>query len=480
MANDLVLFFSAIISFFAVHWIFLRVLKIAKVKGLVDKPNARKLQENPVPVLGGIAVFFGFVCGVLTFFALLHARDVIPCNMTNNALVLILVGCVMLYVGSLDDIMGLTPKTRIIIEVLAILILIYNSGMCIDSLHGLWGIDKFSWWIGIPLTVFAGIGIINAYNMVDGVNGLSSGLCITSLCVLSCIFWKRWDYANSVIALCFAASLVPFLVHNVFGKKSKMYIGDAGTMVIGLLVSWFVIKVLSSKNELISSIKDNDDLTLGLVAMMLAVSCVPVFDTLRVMITRILNGKSPFRPDKTHLHHVFIACGVSHSITSLVEICINLFIVMCWYIGYCLGASVDVQFYIVVLLSMIFVWGTYKNMNRLYQKHKDTLPMRWAQKTHLGHTRLWLRFQRWLDKGAFEDYLQIYQDKENLSAKDKDTIAIIKLLQERERMTIDDIVQESGVERLRIYSIVTELEGKGVVEVLTRKDFGAPKKVKMC
>lgn len=397
---------SAIVALLAVDWIFMRVLKIAMVKGLVDNPDARKLQKRPVPVLGGIAVFFGLVCGLLTFAATGSLCDDAVVRVSSfmslsELLPIALCGSVMLYVGSLDDVLGLTPVTRIVIEVLTILGLIYGSGMCIDSFHGLWGINAISWWIAVPLTVFAGVGLINAYNMVDGVNGLSSGLCTVCSLMLAEICWKRGDYADCALAMSFAGALVPFLAHNVFGKYSKMFIGDGGTMVMGILVTWFVIRVLSSDNaETIEGLAAKD-LELGVVAMMLAVASVPVFDTLRVMAGRIKNGVSPFHADKTHLHHAFIAAGFSHLITALSEIMINLAVVAVWYVVYRLDATIDVQLYVVIASALVLVWGTYFFLNRVVKKHPDSRLLVWSKKTHLGHTNWWQAYQRWLDKGAY-------------------------------------------------------------------------------
>ena len=132
----------------AVHWIFLRILKIAKVKGLVDNPNARKLQKTAVPVLGGIAVFFGMLFGLLMAVSLplvlsaMGVEVVDSQKFTSIILPTLLGASVMLYVGSLDDILGLTPKSRLVIEVLVMIGLICGSGLCIDSLHGLWGVDS--------------------------------------------------------------------------------------------------------------------------------------------------------------------------------------------------------------------------------------------------------------------------------------------------------------------------------------------------
>lgn len=385
---------AGLISVVAVDWIFLKVLKVAKVKGLVDNPDARKLQKDPVPVLGGIAVFFGLIFGLLAFGSFYGLQGLLP---------VLLGASVMIYVGALDDIMGLTPRSRIVIETLVLLGIIFGSGMCVDSLHGLWGIEGFSWWVAVPLTVFAGIGIINAYNMVDGVNGLSSGLCMVMSFILGVIFYKRGDMSNAALAICFAGALVPFYVHNVFGKLSKMFIGDAGTMVMGLLVSWFVIRVLSSQNVITSILPDHDN-RLCLVAMMVAIASVPVFDTLRVMTGRIVKGISPFQADKTHLHHIFIATGVSHLVTSLSELLLNLLVVGVWYVSYQCGWGLEAQFYATVAAAMVLVWGTYVFLH-FQAVHKTKMFdrfNRWSRVTHWGHKRWWLSVQKRLDKGAYD------------------------------------------------------------------------------
>ena len=480
MERILILLLPCIASLLSVNWIFLKVLSIAKRKGLVDNPNARKLQKTPVPVLGGLAVVFGLLMGVATYFAICKYFGISTLTLGASLLPVMLCCSVMLYVGSLDDILGLTAKSRLVIEMVTMLLLIFGSGLCVDSLHGLWGIYDFSWWIAVPLTVFAGVGIINAYNMVDGVNGLSSGLCIFCSVILGVICFERHDWADSALAFCFAASLVPFWLHNVFGKRSRMFIGDGGTMVMGLLVSWFMIRVLSSYNAITLTKLADNGCKFGLVAMMLAVACVPVFDTLRVMTGRILMGKSPFNPDKTHLHHVFIALGVSHSATALCEIAINVLVCAIWYVSYKLGLCVDMQLYVVILSAMFLVWGMYFFLNRIIYKYPNSRLYTWARSTHLGHTDWWLSFQNWLDKGAYEDYSVIIEKKpEDMDPKEKDTMAIVNYLQGRKKVKVDDILAEAGAERLRVYLILFELEQSAWITVLERAPLGQPIAVKI-
>ncbi|MBQ0019119.1 MAG: undecaprenyl/decaprenyl-phosphate alpha-N-acetylglucosaminyl 1-phosphate transferase [Bacteroidales bacterium] len=483
---------SWLMSVYAVHWIFLKILKVAKVKGLVDNPDARKLQKTPVPVLGGIAVFFGLLFGILTFASTAIVSrgwdvDVLTQGSQLIGIGPVLMGAsIMLYVGALDDIMGLTPRARLVIEMLVMLGVIYGSGMCVDSFHGLWGVGKFSWWIGVPLTVFAGVGIINAYNMVDGVNGLSSGLCMACSVIFGVIFVKRGDVSNAALAFCFAGALVPFYVHNVFGSRSKMFIGDAGTMVMGLLVSWFIIRMLSSKNAETVTALAGEGRVLCVVAMMLAVASVPVFDTLRVMTARVMRGVSPFSADKTHLHHAFIASGVSHLITGLSELLLNLLVVAVWYAVYRAGCCQECQLYVTIGAAVLLVWGTYVFLH--YQQKHNTKAFRkfneMSRVTHLGDKRWWKALQMWLDKGAYEDYFITYKEKlnkkpEDMNNKEKDQLAIVKYLTGKESVNVEDIVKESGADPMRVYPILFEMEQDHVLEVVKREPLGAARVVKL-
>ncbi len=396
---------SALASFAAVHWIYFKILKLAKNKDLVDNPDARKLQKVPVPVVGGLAVFFGIIFGALMATCLLHTWQgelLSGGDLHFHHLLPVLMGMsVMLYIGALDDIVGLTPKVRFVIEILVILGLIFSTGACIDSLHGMWGVNDFTWWVAVPLTVVAGVGIINAVNMIDGVNGLSSGLCITYCLLFGTIFIIIGDVINAVLAFTMAASLWLFFVHNVFGHTSRMFIGDAGTMVMGILMTWFVINVTQNGSQ--TTLFDDQ---VNVVAMVVAFLAVPVADTLRVMAMRMAKGLSPFNPDKTHLHHAFVAMGISHSITTLSIIIINLIVVGVWALMVTLNVPLDCQFYAVVIVAAILVWGTYIFLN--HEKTSESRKAQWLRhisvKTHLGKKEWWQRLSYFLDAPEFDEH----------------------------------------------------------------------------
>ena len=395
-----------VVSLLAVRWVYFKILKIAKEKNLVDNPDARKLQKVPVPVVGGLAVFFGLLFGLLCGITMMNifAGDIGMLSgivSVNRLLPIVLGMSIMLYVGCMDDIMGLSPKARFLIEILVILGLIYSSGISVDSLHGLWGIDEIPSVVAVPLTIFAGVGIINAINMVDGVNGLSSGLCITCSMLFGLQFFCIGDYVNAVLAFSIASSLFLFFIHNVFGNQSRMFIGDAGTMVMGVLMTWFVMCSMHDAGRGMIL-----DYAYCPTAMVVAILSVPVADTLRVMTMRVFHGKSPFSPDKTHLHHAFVGIGVSHSITALSEILIDVIVVAIWYLSVRLGAPLHCQLYTVVLVAAILVWGTYAFL--VHEQKSYSRIARWLRgfspKTHLGSTEWWQRLTYRLDSPEFDEH----------------------------------------------------------------------------
>lgn len=395
---------SAIASILAVHWLFAKVLRLAKQRGVMDNPGERKLQSSPVPVLGGIAVFWGLFFGLLCYLATDFLFGTAGVSVDYSIIPVLLGACILLYIGALDDIIGLSPVVRLIVETIAMLGLIFASGMCVDSFHGLWGVYEIPWIIAVPLTVFAGVGIINAYNMVDGVNGLSSGLCILSSSALGFLFVHQSNISNAVLAFCFAAALFPFFIHNVFGRRSKMFIGDAGTMVMGFLFSWFTICTLSGHNEAVIGLAEQGN-EVCLVSVMLSLASVPVFDALRVMVMRMLKGTSPFKADKTHLHHMFIAAGVSHFITSISECFINMAIFAAWFISYKCGMSQEGQLYITVAVAMLLVWGTYFFLSYQEKHHTKMFAEfnRLSRATHLSGKKWWQTLQRIVDYGIDEE-----------------------------------------------------------------------------
>ncbi len=343
-----------LVAFAATMWVYPGILKIAKLKNIVDNPNARKLQQIPIPILGGTAVFFGLTVGLFCAQLLVDCRVLFPvfCGMT-----------VILFIGMMDDIITLSARLRFVIEIAVVLLLIFTTGYSLNSLHGLWGIGVIPQWAAVILTIVAAVGIINAINMIDGVDGLSSGFGIMASVLFGVLFYVAGDVRMLVLSAVSVGVLIPFFFHNVFGKRSKMFIGDSGTLVMGLIMAVFVVAILRA---------DSPFETLGekwgLIPFTIAVLSVPVFDTLRVMSTRIFRGRSPFDPDKTHLHHLFVEMGFSHIGTTIAVLIIDLCAVLCWWIAAYLGASIEVQFYVAIIWGVLATFGFYGFM-RFQQAH---------------------------------------------------------------------------------------------------------------
>lgn len=377
----------SLLAFLGTFWVHPKILKIAQMKNIVDNPDARKLQRIPVPVLGGVAVFFGIIIGLCSSQIMLQSP---------NAFILISAMSIMLYIGTIDDIMGLTPSIRFFIEILVVIWLMHINDTSINCFWGLWGIDTLSTWVSAPLTVVAAVGIINAINLIDGVNGLSSGYCFMASTMFALIFSATGDTAMTILAASAAGAVVPFFLHNVFGHKTRMFIGDGGTLVFGTMMSMFVMNILSSDSPCAEYAAQG----IGLAPFALAVFSIPVSDTVRVMTSRILRGTSPFYPDKTHLHHLFIDLGFSHTGTTVTILSLNSLVIIAWYISYLLGASIDVQFYVVFALSFLFTIVFYWFARKQIDKQGSFL--RFLQRIgnimHFEKKGNWLKFQNFVDR----------------------------------------------------------------------------------
>lgn len=394
MSSPLAILVTAILSILAVHWIYPRILKLAIDRKLYDRPDDRKLQQRPVPVLGGLAVAFGLFAGLLAamLLSLLMGQ---PSFMPPIIVIMALV--VMLAVGAADDFRGLSARLRFVIEIFVVTGMVFASDACIDSLHGLWGIGQFAWCIGVPLTAFACVGIINAINMIDGVNGLSSSLCIISSMLFGFVFLQGDQPSLAILNFAMAASLLPFLVHNVVGVRSKMFIGDAGTMMMGILMSCNVVQLL--RFDASGYWQQQGEEGLCLAAMALSILALPVADTLRVMTQRIARRQSPFSADKTHLHHVLLDCSSSHILTTLTEVLIAIAIFVAWLLTYLLGGSLEWQLYVTVLAAMCLVWGAYAILS---DKHSVCVGFsmrlrRMFARLRQGNATWWQKAQLWVD-----------------------------------------------------------------------------------
>ncbi len=327
------------------------VLNFAKKKHIYDNPEARKLQRKPVPVMGGFVVFLGAMAGSLSYWYMYDCMSIVPIQIAM---------LLMLLIGAWDDRKKLSAGLRFVLEVIFVVGLALFNNYPINDLHGLWGVHEISPWIAWPLTVIGCVGIINAINMIDGIDGLSSGICIIAFGFYAWIFFKAHDFVRAALGVSIVGALIPFFIMNVFGKRSKMFIGDAGTMMLGIALCDMVMSMLTKD----SACAKFEGTGFCLIAYAYAVLSVPICDTVRVMFGRISRGESPFHPDKTHLHHAFIDYGFHHLETALLEIILNMLVVLFFGILARSFLPMQWQLYGVVVASIDVCFGLYYMLGR--------------------------------------------------------------------------------------------------------------------
>lgn len=366
---------------FAATWaIYGPTLRIAILKGIVDSPDARKLQSRPIPTLGGVVIFFGIAVGLMFFKTMFFQTALLP---VLAAMV------IMLYVGTIDDISGISPAKRLLIEMGIALLMIYGSRSCVLNFQELWGIGLIPLAVAIPLTVLTIVGVVNAINLIDGVDGLLSGFGILICGFYGLLCFLAHDYSNAALATVTSGSLLTFFLHNVFGQKSKMFLGDGGSMLLGILISWLIISILGGHFHIREYLDGRVDF--NLIAFTLAVVAIPVADTLRVMFVRIFHGRSPLLPDNNHLHHHFIRCGLSHLATTLTMLAMALLIIGAFLLVWILGASADWQLYTVIAVTALLDGGGAWLLSQM-ERNKTV-------SDHPERSGVWKKIQEAVDKG---------------------------------------------------------------------------------
>lgn len=270
--------------------------------------------------------------------------------------------------------------------------------------------------VSVPLSLIAGVGIMNAINLIDGVDGYCSSYGVMACSVFAIIFFNAGDMGNFALALIAIGAFIPFFFHNVFGRTSKMFLGDGGSLMLGTLLAFFMFRVLTHGSP--ESVYDASGVSLP--AVCLAILAVPVFDTLRVMIVRVLKGESPFHPDKTHLHHLFIDMNFSHLSTSFIIVLGNVVIGALLIAGWKLGLSVDLQAYLVILSALVFTWFFYFFMDREHRKNDGDGSKLWQLMCHhnisqLSSTPIWQFIRKVVDSPLLGEGLL----KQNAGEKDR-------------------------------------------------------------
>jgi UDP-N-acetylmuramyl pentapeptide phosphotransferase/UDP-N-acetylglucosamine-1-phosphate transferase len=299
------------IGFFSIP----KVVKVARKKDLVARPNHRTSHTGRVPNVGGISIFISFTLALLITSNL---------SLDNRIQFVIFTSLALFFVGLYDDIMIISAKRKLSGELLGIVCLILLGDIRLTNLHGFFGIHEITYFASILLTFFVTIVIINAINLIDGIDGLASGVGMIISLFFGIYFNLIDNIQLSIVAFSLLGALVPFFIYNVFSQHSKIFMGDAGALVLGVVLAALTISFNEANISTESLYHVNNAPMVSICILVL-----PMFDTIRVFTIRIINKKSPFVPDKNHLHHMFLALGFSHKqatgILSLISIAYIIF-----------------------------------------------------------------------------------------------------------------------------------------------------------
>ena len=338
---DLWLLSAFLIAFLVAVFTFPTVLHVARAKQLMDEPGERSVHSTKTPTLGGIGIYLSLVVVITTIGAFLDTK----------ILLLILGGMtVLFFLGLKDDLLILSPRKKFFGQLLAALLLIFFTDTRISGLSGFFGVEILPYWVSIIFTLFVYILIINAYNLIDGVDGLAGSLALFAAVCFTYLFVDGKDVSMATISVAMMGGIIPFLRLN-FSSRNKIFMGDTGSMIVGFLLAIFAIRFINTTQF------DADSTFYGASPIMaLSIIFFPLLDTLRIFIIRIfVHKKSPFEADKNHLHHRFLQLGFSHAQTTGLIVFINAIIVIVTYFF----KDLDIHFqFAVLLLTGTFLYST--------------------------------------------------------------------------------------------------------------------------
>ena len=323
MLNIVLIFLGFLIAVALARIIIPRILIISLRKRLFDTPDARKVHKKPVSRLGGVS-FFPAVLFTVTFL-------IGVCDMTGwvplvnvsrywaQALLLCSGLTLLFIVGIADDLIGVRYRQKFLVQLVAAA-MFPLAGLYINDFYGLLGIHYVSSFIGVPLTLLLVVFITNAVNLIDGIDGLASGLSMVALSVFGTLAVIDGRWMSALLAFATVGVLLPFFFYNVFGNADrgrKIFMGDTGSLTLGYILSFLAVQYTMNTYEAGINYEG---------AMLIAFSVLPVpcLDLVRWVLGRARRGRAPFMPDKTHIHHKFLAMGFTPRRAMISILCISL------------------------------------------------------------------------------------------------------------------------------------------------------------
>lgn len=291
---------ALLISIIGTAYLVPKIIAIVRFKKLMDKPNERSSHKEATPSLGGMAFF---IILILSFYFNY------PYDSYNTTVSMFPALTVLFFLGLKDDLVVLAPTTKLIGQIAASLFILMNTTFEINTFHGLFGVEAIPQWIGVSIGLFLMLAVINAFNLIDGIDGLAASVGIVAFSGFAAVFFFAERFFFGLTAVVMVGILTGFLFFNL-SRKNKIFMGDTGSMIIGFMLAVMSVRFLALDTISLNKLPFNAiDIPIVLVAFLI----IPLFDTARVFSLRLMRGRNPFSPDRTHLHHVLVdAYRISH------------------------------------------------------------------------------------------------------------------------------------------------------------------------
>ncbi len=316
------------------------IIRIAQAKHLFEPFDKRKIHTKIVAPLGGVAIFIGFTLSSII------ATDGLSFDSLKYIIASVII---MFFIGLKDDLMDISARKKLMVQIFAAVILITLGNVRFTNLHGILGTHEIGYITSLMLSVFAMVVIINSFNLIDGIDGLASGLAMLAAASFGVWFLLTGQPQFAILSFALVGSLAGFFIYNVFGKKNKLFMGDTGSLIIGLVISALVVKF--NEFNIVKSISYSIN---AAPSVSFAIIIVPLIDTLRVMSIRISQKKSPFSADNNHIHHRLLFLVKSHLNVTLIIVCANIAIIAFALFLNNMAINVNFQFLLVLLMGILF------------------------------------------------------------------------------------------------------------------------------
>lgn len=327
---------GSIIAFLVTFYAIPVIMKVADLKKLYDVPDERKIHKQPIPSLGGFGIFVGFAVALLL---MLDFTQLAAMQYYFAAFLIIF------FLGIKDDIVILSAQKKFVGQLLVAAILMFKAKLLITNMHDFLGVQVLTQEaLRYCLTLFTIIVIINAFNLIDGVDGLAGSLGLVSSSVFAIFFLMNKDYTYAAIGFALAASILAFLIYNF--HPAKIFMGDTGSLMIGLVNTILVIHFIESANTA------STYQLVATPALGFGILLLPLMDTLRVFGIRIFHGRSPFSPDRNHIHHILLDRGLNHRQVTLTLSAVSIGLVVLSFVAQPLGTT-----YLILGLIALFFLG---------------------------------------------------------------------------------------------------------------------------